>query len=303
MLDQNICPSVLLECGFLTDKDDKAFITMDENQTAVAQKILTARVRYVQNREEHQTIGKDTIPQEKKQSNRITVTGNLSAQKESSDVSFSSQNPPLFILDGREVSKEEALRTDPSSVEFINVLKDTSATSKYGKKGQNGVVEIKTKDQKSNKDIIVQENGKTLGTGTLKNDSKTNTFEGTFTTVPSPNKDTIPKKEPIFERVEIEAAVNKKEWVNFLQKSLQPFIKEAKAKGTPPGTYTVNVKFLVKRDGSVSDFKALNDPGFGMAKKVVEIMKDSPKWYPAIQNGKTVNSYHTQPITFVIQKQ
>jgi protein TonB len=37
-----------------------------------------------------------------------------------------------------------------------------------------------------------------------------------------------------------------------------------------------------------------------MADKIVDMMKNSPKWKPAIQNGRPVRSYHTQPITLVI---
>jgi len=34
----------------------------------------------------------------------------------------------------------------------------------------------------------------------------------------------------------------------------------------------------------------------------LEIIPNSPKWKPAEQNGRPVNSYHTQPITFVISE-
>ncbi len=36
---------------------------------------------------------------------------------------------------------------DPNNIESVNVLKGTSATLKYGKDGENGVIEIKTKDK------------------------------------------------------------------------------------------------------------------------------------------------------------
>jgi protein TonB len=65
----------------------------------------------------------------------------------------------------------------------------------------------------------------------------------------------------------------------------------------------VNVKFLVLKDGSVTDVKALNNPGYDLAEAAVKTVRTGPKWLPGIQNGKTVNSYHTQPITVVIQKQ
>ena len=34
VLDQNVCPSVLVECGFLTDEKDKAFITKEANHSS-----------------------------------------------------------------------------------------------------------------------------------------------------------------------------------------------------------------------------------------------------------------------------
>jgi len=291
VLDQNVCPAVLLECGFLTDKTDKAFITKSGNQTVIARKILAAIEKYAWNQQEIRKDKPDTVP---------SKNLDLSITKDNKQ---SPESTPLFILDDKEVSKEEALKTEPSTIESINVLKDEAATDKYGSKGENGVVEIKTKKQKSDKDISFQENGKTMATGTIKYNSETNEFRGKFNTVGDSQKDTVPKKEPVFKKVEIEASVNKEEWSHFLRKNLQPFIEEAAAKGIAPGTYTVKVRFIVKKDGSISDFEALNDPGYGLAENVLGIMKDSPKWYPAQQNNKPVNSYHTQPITFVVQEQ
>jgi hypothetical protein len=48
---------------------------------------------------------------------------------------------------------------------------------------------------------------------------------------------------------------------------------------------------------------ALNNPRYEIDQKVFAAMQNSPKWKPAEQNGKPVNSYHTQPITFAIQAQ
>jgi periplasmic protein TonB len=70
-----------------------------------------------------------------------------------------------------------------------------------------------------------------------------------------------------------------------------------------PGNYTVDIRFPVKNDGSLSDFKALNNPGYEFDKQILAVMPNSPNWKPAEQNGKPVNSYHTQPITFIIQEQ
>ena len=114
-----------------------------------------------------------------------------------------------------------------------------------------------------------------------------------------------PKEDPnqIFTKVEIEASVDQKQWIRHLQTQLQRYIEDAASNGMDPGTYTVQVRFLVEKDGSIADVQSLNDPGFGLGKAAVDVVKKGPKWNPGIQNGKQVRSYHTQPITFVVQEQ
>ena len=111
-----------------------------------------------------------------------------------------------------------------------------------------------------------------------------------------------PKEDPdqIFTKVEIEAKVDPKAWKRYLEAQLQRYIEDAASQGMAPGTYTVHVKFLVERDGSIADVKALSDPGYGLGKGAVEVLKKGPPWSPGEQNGRKVRSYHTQPITFVI---
>lgn len=105
----------------------------------------------------------------------------------------------------------------------------------------------------------------------------------------------------VFEKVEIEATVNINQWRRHLESQLQRYIEDAASSGMTPGTYTVNVRFLVERDGSITDVRSLNDPGYGLGQGAVETVKRGPKWNPGEQNGRKVRSYHTQPITFVIQ--
>ena len=114
-----------------------------------------------------------------------------------------------------------------------------------------------------------------------------------------------PKEDPdqIFTKVEIEAKVDPKQWRRHLESQLQRYIEDAASQGMAPGQYTVNVRFLVERDGSIADVQALNDPGYGLGKGAVDVVKRGPKWEAGIQNGRPVRSYHTQPITFVIAEQ
>ena len=59
---------------------------------------------------------------------------------------INSANPPLYILDGKEISGAEMKKLDPNSIESINVLKNKAATDIYGDKGANGVILITLKN-------------------------------------------------------------------------------------------------------------------------------------------------------------
>ena len=52
---------------------------------------------------------------------------------------------PLVVIDGVIAENQNLDKIDPETIESMAVLKDESATSKYGDKGKNGVVEIKMK--------------------------------------------------------------------------------------------------------------------------------------------------------------
>jgi len=52
---------------------------------------------------------------------------------------------PLYIIDGKETTKEEIKDLNPDKIESMNVLKGENALEKYGEKGGNGVIEITLK--------------------------------------------------------------------------------------------------------------------------------------------------------------
>jgi len=104
----------------------------------------------------------------------------------------------------------------------------------------------------------------------------------------------------IFEKVEIEASFKGGEgaWRKFLERNLNG--NTPVDNGAPEGTYTVYVQFVVSKDGSISDVKALTNHGFGMEQEAVRVIKKGPNWTPAVQNGRSVNAYRKQPITFQV---
>jgi len=105
----------------------------------------------------------------------------------------------------------------------------------------------------------------------------------------------------VFNKVEVEAAFPGGEgaWRNYLQKTLNGSVPVDN--GANEGTYTVTVKFIVSKDGSLSDVTCENDPGFGMCAEAVRVIKKTKNWTPAIQNGRNVNAYRRQPITFQVE--
>lgn len=52
---------------------------------------------------------------------------------------------PLFILDGKEISKEAAEAIKPQNINTVNILKGKKAIDKYGQRGKGGVAEITLK--------------------------------------------------------------------------------------------------------------------------------------------------------------
>jgi periplasmic protein TonB len=107
----------------------------------------------------------------------------------------------------------------------------------------------------------------------------------------------------IFEKVEIEASFpgGTAAWSKYLRNNLRAEI--ATENGAPAGTYTVNVRFVVDKEGNISDVRALSSHGYGIEDEAVRAIKKGPRWSPGNQNGRAVNSYHTQPITFVVTEE
>ncbi|MFM6923999.1 MAG: energy transducer TonB, partial [Ferruginibacter sp.] len=71
---------------------------------------------------------------------------------------------------------------------------------------------------------------------------------------------------------------------------------------SPSGKYTTVIKFVVSRDGTLSDIAAETNLGYGMEEEVLRIIKRSGRWIPAEQNHRKVNAYRRQPVTFVVEQ-
>jgi BlaR1 peptidase M56/Gram-negative bacterial TonB protein C-terminal len=147
----------------------------------------------------------------------------------------------------------------------LAVLQGKQATDKYGEIAKEGVIEINEKTDVKIENVKVEKN-----------------------------------QDPVFSEVEIAAQFpgGQDEWRKYLIKNLKADI--AVKEGWKAGTYTVTIQFIVDKEGNLSKFEAMNYKGSKTAQHCIDIIKNGPKWLPAVQNGKKVNAHYKQPVTFII---
>lgn len=63
-------------------------------------------------------------------------------------------------------------------------------------------------------------------------------------------------------------------------------------------TLRVYVSFVIEKDGSMTDITVKNDPGYGLGKEAIRVLKSlKTKWTPGILEGKPVRTAYNLPIT------
>jgi TonB family protein len=60
----------------------------------------------------------------------------------------------------------------------------------------------------------------------------------------------------------------------------------------------VLLNFIIEKDGSLSDIRVAHEIGSGLGDEAVRVVKQSPRWIPAMQNGAPVRQRYTTPISF-----
>ena len=176
---------------------------------------------------------------------------------------FDASADPLCIVDGKEVSAEEFKNLNPDDIDHINVLKSEAATSLWGSKGANGVVEITTKKAAAAK-----------AEGTDNSDTKQDVFQ-------------VVEKMPEFEG-------GVENMMKFLQQNIK-YPEEAKKNGTQG---RVIVQFVVEKDGSITDAKVVRNVSPELDAEALRVVESMPKWIPGEQRGEKVRVQFTLPVMF-----
>ncbi len=63
----------------------------------------------------------------------------------------------------------------------------------------------------------------------------------------------------------------------------------------------VYVQFIVEKDGSITDPKAIRDIGGGCGDEAVRVVSGMPKWKPGNQRGRNVRVQFTLPVAFQLE--
>lgn len=105
------------------------------------------------------------------------------------------------------------------------------------------------------------------------------------------------EEDKIFTKVEIEASFpgGPDAWTEYVRKAIEADLDEF----TDKDFGTCDVKFIVDKSGKVSNVEASTMNGTKLAEVATNIIRRGPKWLPAEQNGKLVNSYKIQRVTLL----
>ena len=312
VIDENkICPSLLVELGYLSNVNDMALLRSKDSRKQLAGAVLKTIEEYFASKENNTDLIEAQRPEDAQQLGSIKAkdsekkiaveekTGNktmVAPEDDTIEVRASSikitgvngkdgkQNKPMVILDGGEPMdwKEFELQNiKPERIKTINVIKGENAKKKYGERGANGVVEVFTSTNLNGqlgktdlKEVVVQ--GYPLPRKSTTNEESN--FPRVFTRVENP---------PFYPKGMVAFA-------HFIERNIQ-YPKEAianKAEGA------VTIQFIVDENGKLSSFKKLSDKGFGLEDEAIRLLKISGDWNAGAQNGQKVPVRIEQQIIF-----
>ena len=187
---------------------------------------------------------------------------------------------PLLVIDGKVATKEQLQALDQGTIDNISVIKNEEVTKVYAKHfnadTSNGIIFINTKGH--------VENGKNELSGV------------TVVRAKKPQEEDAAAPEGTFDVVENmpEFPGGTPEMMKFLSTNVK-YPEEAYSKGIEG---RVMVKFIVEKDGSISNVKVVKSVSEALDAEAVRVVESMPKWKPGKQNGQLVRVFYTIPITF-----
>lgn len=168
VLQDAVCPAVLIEAGNITHSKDLAFLKTTSAHKIIAEKILAAIENYA--------LAKD-IGQPNTGISAIAISKPLSYNTTDTVpvITLKTQEKALIILDGKTITQQELDNIKPEIIKSVHVIKDKKRIAPYGEKAKNGVVIVTTKI----KDVVVDNVNVVIESDTIKPEK--NMFKGKIT--------------------------------------------------------------------------------------------------------------------------
>ncbi len=152
VLQESLCPSVLIEAGYITNAKDLAYLKTEAAKESIAKNVLAAIEIYAFAKEKRAGA------------NAATAKNGISPLSKQQDIvpeiNIKGDDKALVILDGKTISNDELKKINSENIKSVEVIKDKAALAKYGDKGKNGVILIISKEKSlvfNNFDVITHE--------------------------------------------------------------------------------------------------------------------------------------------------
>jgi N-acetylmuramoyl-L-alanine amidase len=270
ILQANNFPSVLIEAGYLTNDGDAAYLLSKKGQETFANNVLNAINKFT----ESETFEQDLTQKQNGDIKLLDEVVGVASYKNKTEVMSKADIAAVNLL--TEVTKD--------SSEMIYLLHGKQIDKNEGNKILASTIN----------DITAYNSEQAFKKFGIK------TKNGLINIITKPDQDTTNRQ--VFSKAEKDPEFlgGPEAWKKYLMKNLNatvPVKENWKA-----GVYKVIVKFIVEKDGSLSNVSTENYVGTKSAEHCINLVKHGPKWKPAMQNGHIVAAYRKQPITFVVSE-
>ncbi|RTL56211.1 MAG: hypothetical protein EKK37_17195 [Sphingobacteriales bacterium] len=271
------CPSVIMGCGYITNKKDAQFISNKENQKKVATAILDGVIHYLNKKKLGTDASKaiDSFPK--------------------SSFFADTKNKIVFFSDS--IINKEKEQKDWGLVKTVYILNGETKeiaelTGKVFK--CNSIISYPPNDDEARKNYGVLANNSIMIIDGAKYFAQYKSIFGQNPIVQKPTDD----DGPVFTKTEVAASFpgGEVQWEKYVNTILNNFNANLILDKNSNGT--LRLQFMVTKDGTLKNVKALNMQQSKLAEVMSNALVNGPKWMPAKQNGIAVNCYYETRVRF-----
>ncbi len=115
-------------------------------------------------------------------------------------------------------------------------------------------------------------------------------------------KGNVIKEDKVFSRVEMEPIFldSKSTFQEYIMRNINRDVPTLR--GAPDGRYLVMINFVIDAIGNVTKISHESVNGYGMEEEAIRVIKNSPLWTPAMQNGNNVSFRMKQIVPFQVRR-